>query len=136
MPLPDFYYPKQSHVLRCDFKGFIAPEMVKVRPVVVISPSARHGSKLCTVVPISTTPPNPVSPWHIKLSQNPNPLETENVEVWAKCDMLYTVSFARLDKFHRKTRNGREYLAPSMNREDFQRVLNGVKAYLAFQSET
>ena len=130
MPLHKFYYPKQSHILRCDFRGFIAPEMVKTRPVVIISPSARHGGKLCTVVPLSTTAPNPVAAWHVRLSKNPNPIEKEEIEVWAKCDMLYTVSFDRLDKFHRKTRNGREYLSPAMNYEDFQKVLEGVRAYL------
>lgn len=134
MPLHPAYYPKQSHVLLCNFKGFVAPEMVKVRPVVIISPSARHGSRLCTVVPLSTTAPSPVAAWHDKLSKNPNPVEHEDLEVWAKCDMLYTVSFARLDKFHRKTRDGRQYLAPAMNHEDFARVLAGVKAYLAFQA--
>lgn len=133
MPLHTHYYPKQSHVLRCDFRGFVAPEMVKIRPVVIISPTLRHGSRLCTVVPLSTTAPSPVMPWHIRLSRNPNPLGISQNEVWAKCDMVYTVSFDRLDRFHRKTRNGREYLSPSMDREDFQRVLSGVKAYLGFQ---
>ena len=107
--------------------------MVKVRPVVVISPSARHGSKLCTVIPFSTTAPNSISAWHIKLSKNPNPLEKEDLEVWAKCDMVYTVSFDRLDRFHRKTRNGREYLSPAMDHADFQRILNGVQAYFGFE---
>lgn len=79
MPLPSLYFPKQSHVLKCDFKGFVAPEMIKVRPVVIISPSSRHGVRLCTVVPLSTTPP--------------------------------------------------------MNREDFDRVLAGVRAYLEFQTD-
>lgn len=134
MPLPSFYYPKQSHVLICDFHGFVAPEMVKVRPVVIVSPSSRHGSRLCTVVPLSTTAPNPVHAWHIKLAQNPNPLENLELEVWAKCDMLYTVSCDRLNQFHRKTRKGREYLSPAMKYDDFQRVLAGVRAYLGFQA--
>ena len=130
MPLHRFFYPKQGQVLRCDFRGFIVPEMVKLRPVVVISPSLRHTDGLCTVVPISTTPPEPIKPWHIKLVHNPNPIEETDVEVWAKCNMVYTVSFQRLDRFHRKTRQGREYLSPSMNRDDFARVLEGVRAYL------
>ncbi|SSY70130.1 type II toxin-antitoxin system PemK/MazF family toxin [Alysiella crassa] len=135
MPLHPSYFPKQSHILKCDFRGLIVPEMVKVRPVVIISPSSRHGSKLCTVVPLSTTAPNPAMAWHVKLSRNPNPLETETLEVWAKCNMIYTVSFERLDKFHRKTRNGREYLSPSMNSDDFSRVLSGVQSYLGFLTE-
>ncbi|TCP10894.1 uncharacterized protein YifN (PemK superfamily) [Crenobacter luteus] len=133
MPLHPQFYPKRGHVLLCDFsRGFVAPEMLKRRPVVVISPSATHGRKLCTVIPLSTTAPDPVMPWHYPLQRNPNPLETQPVQVWAKCDMLYTVAFERLDKFHRKTRNGREYLSPSMSAEDFAGVLTGVRAYLSF----
>ena len=132
--LPSFFYPKQSHVLLCDFRGFVAPEMIKRRPVVVVSPSSRHDSGVCLVVPLSTTAPAIVKMWHIELSSNPNPLKSEAVKVWAKCDMLYTVSFARLDKFHRKTRNGREYIAPFMNHDDFARVLAGVHAYLGLDN--
>ncbi|MFK5246002.1 type II toxin-antitoxin system PemK/MazF family toxin [Glaesserella parasuis] len=36
------YQPKEKAVVMCDFSGFIAPEMVKTRPVVVIS---KHKKK-------------------------------------------------------------------------------------------
>lgn len=129
MPL-DYYHPKQGDVLYCDFtRGFVAPEMLKVRKVVVISPSATNRRRLCTVVPISTTAPEHEEAWHHILRQNP--LESDgHIQLWVKCDMLYTVSFARLDKPHKKTRKGRQYFVPRLTDEDLQAVLACVKAYL------
>jgi len=48
------YHPEQGTILICDFKGFIDPEMVKRRPVVVVSPRLRQRGKLCAVVPLGT----------------------------------------------------------------------------------
>ncbi len=134
MALPQHFYPKRGHVLLCDFsRGFVEPEMIKRRPVVVVSPSDTHSRRLCTVIPLSTTEPSPVKPWHYALKSNPNPLETSDVQVWAKCDMLYTVSFDRLDKFHRKTRTGREYMSPHMNIDEFQQIIQCISAYFALR---
>ncbi|WP_091190065.1 type II toxin-antitoxin system PemK/MazF family toxin [Formivibrio citricus] len=130
MPLNHFY-PKPGHILLCDFtRGFIEPEMVKRRPVVVISPASTHSRKLCTVVPLSTTAPDPAQDWHYLLRNNPCPDTLAYAQIWAKGDMLYTVSFERLDKLHRRTRNGREYYAPLMDKGDYSGVLAAVKAYL------
>jgi len=87
MPL---YSPKQGDVPVCDFtRGFVAPEMVKVRKVVVISHSARHRGRLCTVVPISATPPEVQQDWHHLLHENP--LASDGVkQLWVKCDMIHT----------------------------------------------
>ena len=56
------FHPKPGTLLICDFdRGFKAPEMVKKRPVVVISPRRRKSTpQLCTVVPLSSSAPNPV----------------------------------------------------------------------------
>ncbi len=56
------FHPKPDTLLICDFdRGFKAPEMVKKRPVVVISPRRRKSTpQLCTVVPLSSSAPNPV----------------------------------------------------------------------------
>lgn len=52
-------------------------------------------------------------------------------ELWVKCDMIYAVSFERLDKLHRKTRaKGREYFVPRLDTNDMRGVISGVKAYL------
>lgn len=126
------YHPKPGDVLICDFaRGFVPPEMVKSRPVVVISPSATHGRRLCTVIPLSTTPPDEVQAWHHPLRTNPNPYAAAHEQVWAKCDMLYTVSFDRLDMPHRKTRRGgREYYVPKLVTQDLEQVMTCVRHYL------
>jgi uncharacterized protein YifN (PemK superfamily) len=106
-------------VLICDYSvGFRAPEMVKRRPAVVLSPRLRHREGLCTVVPLSTTPPGREVPYQcrIELAEAlPEPF-TEQF-MWAKADMLATVSFGRLDLF--RTKRGpdgrRRYLHPRLS---------------------
>lgn len=126
------FYPKLGHVLLCDFsRGFVAPEMLKVRPVVVISKAKTHNRRLCTVVPLSTTAPILVEQWHYPLTTNPCPQFSNGSQVWVKCDMIYTVSFDRLDKFHRKTRRGgREYFAPKLNDDEITAIFEAVKCCL------
>ena len=126
-----FYFPRPGDVLICDYStGFIAPEMVKRRPVVVVSGRERHGRKLCTVVPLSTTDPVPVEAWHHCL---PVAIPGWNAAMcWAKCDMLATVSFDRLDKPHSKTRHGRTYHTVRLSSTDLLAVRHGVLSYLHF----
>jgi uncharacterized protein YifN (PemK superfamily) len=128
--MPLYYLPRQGDVLVCDFtRGFVAPEMVKVRKVVVVSQMSRHRGRLCTVVPISATAPIVPQDWHHILHQNPVPCDGLK-QLWVKCDMIYTVSFDRLDKAHRKTRKGREYFVPRLCTADLDSVMSCVKAYL------
>ena len=83
----------------CDFNtGFNAPEMTKVRPVVVVSPLRSKRMKLCTIVPLSTTEPVPVEPFHHMMDPLSLPGRFGQKRTWAKCDMLYTVSLARLNR--------------------------------------
>ncbi|MDY6930077.1 MAG: type II toxin-antitoxin system PemK/MazF family toxin [Pseudomonadota bacterium] len=69
MPLQ--IHPEQGTIVICDFKGFVPPEMVKRRPAVVISPRLRRRQRLCTIIPLSTTPPNPIEAYHRKLHVGP-----------------------------------------------------------------
>lgn len=129
MPLHGFY-PKPGHILLCDFgRGFVAPEMVKTRQVVVISPATTHIRRLCTVVPLSTTAPSPEEDWHYLIKKNHRAEDIQ--QVWVKGDMLYTVSFDRLDKLHRKTRKGREYFVPMLDTTDLDGAMHAVRAYLS-----
>jgi uncharacterized protein YifN (PemK superfamily) len=89
-------HPKAGMVLSCDFVGYILPEIVKRRPVVVISPNHLTRPGLFTVVPLSTTAPVPICNYHHKLTGNPIP--GEGAEVWAKCDLVASVAFGRLDR--------------------------------------
>lgn len=91
------FNPEQGTILVCDFHGFVTPEMVKRRPVVVVSPRLRNRENLCTVVPLSTTPPREVSAYHFKLHVAPLLPAPYNADFhWVKADMVYTVSFDRL----------------------------------------
>lgn len=128
------FHPKQGHYLICDFeRGFVPPEIVKPRPVIVISKTDSHGPQrnLCTVVAVSTTPPNTVMPWHHRLSFNPNPSQSD-MTAWVKCDMIYTVSYARLDKPHTKSnRDGRIYHSIRIPTDDLQAILDCVMRYIS-----
>jgi len=75
--------------------------MVKTRPVVVVSPKIRGRHGLATIVPLSTTEPEPALPHHheIPIRLMPKSLRAEATRVWAKCDMLYAFSLERLDRF-------------------------------------
>jgi len=96
MPLK--YHPKTGTIVICDYNtGFAPPEMTKRRLAIVVSPQFKKRNNLCTVVPFSTTPPNPVMPYHylLHLSQTLPP-PYNSAEQWVKADMLATVSFSRL----------------------------------------
>jgi len=92
------FHPMRGSILTCDFStGFMPPEMVKRRPVIVISPMIKARPGLCTVVCLSTQKPDPMMPYHMPINL-PEPLP-QNWQVehnWVKGDMVYAVSFSRL----------------------------------------
>jgi len=89
-------HPKAGTILMCNFDGFRVPEMVKTRPVVIVSPNHLNRPGLYTIVPLSTTAPDQVQPYHYHFPKNPMPQSLG--EAWAKCDMVVTVSIGRLDR--------------------------------------
>lgn len=93
------YQPKVGSVLMCDFVGFVEPEMVKKRPIVVIARNKKNN-KLVTIVPLSTTAPDTLELHHYKLPFNPVPMQNGK-PCWAKCDMISTISIDRLDRLKR-----------------------------------
>lgn len=127
------FHPEQGTILVCDFNGFKAPEMIKRRPVVVVSPRLRKRTGLCTVVPLSTTPPVEMASFHCKLRIHP-PLPDPYGEPvsWVKGDMVYTVSFDRLSlPFDGKDAQGkRKYELRVLDRADLLKiqecVLHGI----------
>ncbi|WP_370526432.1 type II toxin-antitoxin system PemK/MazF family toxin [Pantoea sp. Ap-967] len=108
----------------CDFSGFQVPEMVKVRPVVVLRKHS-HNQQLVTIVPLSTTEPERLARHHVVL---PSYLPGAASACWAKCDMVYTVSLCRLDRCRIKTRrgSGREYVVLTMQPDHFAAVRAAV----------
>ena len=119
--MPLLFQPKAQSVIMCDFGGFLVPEMIKVRPVVVIS-KHKHNKKLVTVIPLSTTKPTTMYGYHHELILNPLP-DKPKVQCWAKCDMIYTVSLARLDRY--KTVQ-KQYVVPELSDADFAAIQNCV----------
>lgn len=119
-------HPALGTVVMCDFNlGFRVPEMVKRRPVVVISPKISGRPHLCTVVALSTDPPDVVMPYHCQIDLRPKLPEPWNSDgVWVKGDMVNAVAFHRLDLIRLgKDRNGkRQYLYEPLSRENMQAV--------------
>lgn len=118
-------------IVLCDYSmgGFKEPEMVKRRPAIVISPRLRHRDHLCTVVPLSSKPGVADVDYVVELFiARPLPPPFENQMVWAKCDMLATVSFARLDLFRtqRNPAGKRQYITPRLPDADLKRVQQGI----------
>jgi len=93
------FHPGQGVVAICDYNtGFIAPEMVKRRPVIIMCKQRQNRPRLCTVIPLSTTAPEPVEDYHAEISLPfalPYPFGA--VRQWIKGDMVAAVSFDRLD---------------------------------------
>lgn len=91
-------HPQPGTIVRVDLKeGFRAPEMVKRRPCIVLSPPIPGRSQLCTIVPLSTTAPNPVLPHHTEIVLDPAlPHPYVSPRMWVKGDIVLTVAFHRL----------------------------------------
>ena len=67
------YQPKEGSVLICDFRGYEVPEIIKIRPFIVIR-RHRTNKLLVTVVPLSTTAPQTVLAHHLQLESEPSVL--------------------------------------------------------------
>jgi uncharacterized protein YifN (PemK superfamily) len=123
-PLP--YHPKQGEVLRCDYAGCVGREMDKVRWVVVLSPKFLNRPFLCTVVPISTTPPHTVEKYHVRLDTDPAP-NPSGAPAWVKCDMVMTVGFERLSAHWDGKVNGkRNYVTLRVSDKELEAIRWGV----------
>tara|TARA_Y100001933_G_scaffold152188_1_gene150684 strand:- start:680 stop:1009 length:330 start_codon:yes stop_codon:yes gene_type:complete len=108
----------------------MAPEIIKTRPVIVVSSKLPYRAGLATVVPISLTAPKHDVPYAVRLSRNYHPGEDDTVPCWAKCDLLANVSLARLDRFKV---DRRKHVAPKASEEDLRAVRAGVMAALGWQ---
>lgn len=123
------FHPKHNQVLICNFEtGFVPPEMVKPRRVVVISPYQLNKRGICTVVPLSTTAPNKIEDFHHLIPAGKYRFLSLQKDVWVKADMITTISIARLDRI----RVGHVFVSPSLNTEDFERIRGCVRNYLDF----
>jgi len=129
--LPLTFYPDPGSIVICDFStGFQPPEMVEVRPVVVISPRRRRG-RLVTIVPLSSTQSNPIEPWHYEIPKGVYP--PARGRMWAKCDMVETVALDRLDRVRTRDPSGRRaYVIFQLEAEHLEAIRAAVRAALGF----
>ncbi|MDO8402005.1 type II toxin-antitoxin system PemK/MazF family toxin [Pseudomonas mandelii] len=125
--MPLLYQPKEGSVLICDFRGYEIPEMIKVRPVVVIR-KHKTNSLLVTVVPLSTTAPDRILDHHLELQSH---LQGASPVCWAKCDMVATVSLSRLDRIKSRDRHGkRVYVISHLETDEFYAIKVAVRSAL------
>lgn len=83
---------------------------------------------LVTVVPLSTTAPDCVLEHHLELSSH---LQGANLTCWAKCDMVATVSLARLDRIKSRDRKGkRVYGISQLETDEFDAIKVAVRRAL------
>lgn len=130
MPLPAHYFPHRGQILICDYsRGFVPPEMVKMRLAVVVSAANASGGLVLRLAPFhhyarpspglartATRQQVPGWGWHLR---------------WAKCDMLAPVAFARLDMPHTKRPGGgRQYHRIFLEQAVLAAVVDGVNQYI------
>lgn len=90
------FQPSPGTILNCDFTGYIVPEIVKTRQVVVIW-KHKTNARLVYIVPLSTTPPHtPELAHELPCLPIPRQGQPADTRIWVKCDMVYTVSTDRL----------------------------------------
>lgn len=125
------YAPQSGSIILCDYGGII-PEMTKRRPVVVV---ASVSDNLCMVVPLSTTPPKRVQPWHVKIElEEPLPCPYEEMTCWAKCDMVSSVAFFRLNLLRGgKAYGKRVYLERRISEADLEAIRSAIWQAVSFR---
>lgn len=124
------FHPEPGTIVRVDLsEGFRPPEMVKRRPCIVLSPPIRGRNQMCTIVPLSTTDPDPVHMHHLKIRLDPPlPPPYDSPEMWVKGDIVLTVAFHRLRLLFTNKSNGkRDYDVRVLDAETFERVRHCVR---------
>lgn len=127
------FHPDPGTIVVCDFTGFVAPEMIKRRPAIVVSPRFRQRDNLCSIVPLSTSRPKSICAYHCQIDLDPVlPAPYDAARMWVKADMLNAVSFSRLSlPYVGKDEQGkRAYDVRHISDEDLEMVvkclLNGL----------
>ncbi|WP_082445900.1 type II toxin-antitoxin system PemK/MazF family toxin [Sphingomonas sp. Leaf20] len=135
MPLP--YHPRPGTIVICDYTtGFRAPEMIKRRLAVTISPKLKRRDALVTIVPLSMSVPAPVEAWHVEVPNDiPDPWGPG--PRWAKCDMVATVGYARLNLPHSKhhVTGVRQYHQIELDKAQVEQLRRAVSAAIGIVIE-
>lgn len=117
------FHPRAGQIFVCDFSGFREPEMIKPRPVIVVSPRLPYRSDIVAVVPISLTEPRHALPFCYRLSRNYHPEESDDLPSWAKADMVMNLGLYRLSAFKV---GRRQYAYPTLTEGDLRAVRHAV----------
>lgn len=124
------YHPKRGTIVTVDFdQGFKATEMVKRRLCVVISPPIQSRVGLCTIVPLSTSIPNPVQSYHYEINiPFELPQRWGNTPRWVKGDMICALGLHRVDLLNLgKDETGRRlYQTRTISKADLSAISNCV----------
>ncbi len=107
---------------------FEPPEMVKRRMVAVVSPKGLNSDRnLATIIPLSTCPPDERQKHVVPLSKDYYWAGED--QIFAKCDMIYTLSLARLEHLtaYKRSKRGNNYQpVPQLSAEDLRNIRIGL----------
>ena len=123
--MPILYHPEQKSLVVVNFDGgFKEPEMVKARLAVVMSKRIARRVGLCTVIPLSTTPPDHPMPFHGEIDIGFDLPGRWRRRCWVKGDMITSVAFHRVEliRLGRDRRNKRRYLTRPLDDDTFLAV--------------
>jgi mRNA interferase MazF len=133
--MPITFHPKPGQILLCDFIGFREPEMIKKRPVLILTDQIKGRAGLTTIVPLSTVEPAKIQPYHYKIPKQLMPMVGfyQGSDSWVKGDMIYTVGFDRLNLIQlgkRDSQGKRLYFKDKLDKTQmsqiYQCVLHGL----------
>jgi mRNA interferase MazF len=125
------FVPDAGDVLMCDFRGFVKPEMTKLRRVIILSPRSRVTfPDTYIVVPVSRTPPSCPEPYHCEFKARSYYFFDQGESVWAKADMVTCVAAHRLDRI---LINGR-YSRAQVKKDDLHLVRRAILHALGMES--
>ncbi|WP_394341567.1 type II toxin-antitoxin system PemK/MazF family toxin [Rhodobacter sp. CZR27] len=114
--------------------------MVKERLAVVVSPRLPHRDGLCTVVPLSTTASRSGIRYQCRVElPMPAPAPYAGTIKWAKCDMLATLSYTRMQlpfTGRDRTTGKRKYLQIVLEAEQMAKVRTAMLHALGLESLT
>ena len=139
--MPLIFPPFPGTILRCDFTNFKAPEMTKIRPVVLLSPKLQDAIRTTLlVIPLSTTEPSPAHNHHLKVCL-PGEIIPVGLggECWVKGDMVYSLSLDRLSFYHfeRDKKTGkRNYYKDRFSSIDLFNIRKTVMYAIGLQEES
>lgn len=136
--------PRNGMILMCDFdqhENELVSDgnMRKTRMVIAISPSHARRGKIVHVVPISMTAPEVVMPWHIQIPLDclPHPARHRAGDRWAKCDMVVTAGWSRLNRYEGPKRGGQvAYADGFLNMDTLARVKVAIAHVFGIRRET